>query len=101
MGYYFYDMGLEYDKAVMIDNYFTMFGYAVRQTKVPNVRQAGVTLRPHWNYIQTEACIIHPATGKGLPSDDEEKIQEIYNNGITFWTNANEVGDYSLDNRPT
>lgn len=101
IGFKFYDMGVESDKAKVIDGYFSMFGYAVKQVKVPNVRASGVTLRPHWNYIKTTACIIHSANGTGLPAEDEETISNIYDNGITFWTNASEVGNYSLDNSPT
>ena len=101
IGFKFYDMGVEKDKAKVIDDYFSMFGYAVKQVKVPNVRASGVTLRPHWNYVKTTACIIHSATGKGLPAEDEETISNIYDKGITFWTNASEVGNYELDNSPT
>ena len=100
IGYKFYDMGVEYEKAKVIDNYFSMYGYAIKQTKVPNVRASGVTLRPHWNYVKTSNCIIHPSTGKGLPSEDEKLIAKIYDNGITFWTYLSEVGDYSLNNAP-
>lgn len=100
IGFKFYDMGVERDKAKVIDGYFSMFGYAVKQVKVPNVRASGVTLRPHWNYVKTTACIIHPVSGKGLPTEDEEAISNIYDNGITFWTNANEVGNYNLNNSP-
>lgn len=100
IGFKFYDMGVEKDKAKVIDDYFSMFGYAIKQTKVPNVRISGAKLRPHWNYIKTTACIIHAATDKGLPADDEDSIARIYDNGITFWTNANEIGNYSLDNSP-
>lgn len=101
IGFKFYDMGVEKDKAKVIDDYFSMFGYAVKQVKVPNVRASDVTLRPHWNYVKTTACIIHSASGKGLPAEDEETISNIYDNGITFWTNASEVGNYALDNSPT
>lgn len=100
IGFKFYDMGVEKDKAKVIDNYFSMFGYAIKQTKIPNVRITNAKLRPHWNYIKTVACIIHAATDKGLPADDEDMIARIYDNGITFWTNATEVGNYSLDNSP-
>lgn len=100
IGFKFYDMCVERDKAKVIDSYFTMFGYAVKQVKVPNVRQSGVTLRPHWNYVKTSACVIHPATGSGLPADDEDAIAGIYDNGITFWTSASEVGNYTLNNAP-
>ncbi len=101
IGFKFYDMGVEKDKAKVIDGYFSMFGYAVKQVKIPNVRASDVTLRPHWNYIKTTACIIHAVSGKGLPAEDEEAISSIYDNGITFWTHPTEVGNYSLDNSPT
>ncbi|MBO7697013.1 MAG: hypothetical protein J6T10_30655 [Methanobrevibacter sp.] len=101
IGYKFYDMGLPAEKAQVIDNYFDMFGYAIKSIKVPNVKSGNVTLRPHWNYIKTGTCIIHAETNKGLPSDDEEKIAKIYNNGITFWLNISEIGDYRLNNAPT
>lgn len=75
--------------AKMIDDYFTMFGYSCHRCKVPN-RSA----RPHWNYVKTIGATI---TGS-VPADDMKKICEIYDHGITFWKNGNEVGDYSLDN---
>lgn len=75
--------------ARMIDDYFTMFGYAIRRVKKPNRSS-----RPHWNYVKTQGATI---TGS-VPSDDMRKICEIYNRGITFWKNGDEVGDYSLDN---
>lgn len=75
--------------ARMIDDYFTMFGYATRRCKKPNRNS-----RPHWNYIKTVGCTI---TGS-VPADDLKKICSIYDNGITFWKNGSEVGDYSLDN---
>lgn len=100
VGYTFYDMGLEYSTARSIDNYFTMFGYAIRQVKYPNVRVAPNRIRPHWNYIETKGCIIHPANGTGLPADAESHIASIYDKGITFWKDLNEVGNYNLDNSP-
>lgn len=75
--------------ARMIDDYFTMFGYAIKRVKVPNRNS-----RPHWNYVKTVGCTL---TGS-IPSDDMKKICNIYNNGITFWKNGSEVGQYNLDN---
>ena len=89
--------------AKIIDDYFTMFGYATRRVKYPYVRQYSKdSLRPHWNFIKTQGCIIHNSRtlGKGLPAEAEAQISKIYDNGITFWMNGNEVGDYSLDNSP-
>lgn len=73
----------------MIDDYFTMFGYAIKRVKVPNRNS-----RPHWNYVKTIGCTL---TGS-IPSDDMKKICNIYNNGITFWKNGSEIGHYELDN---
>lgn len=78
--------------AKVIDDFFTRFGYAVKRNKVPNRNG-----RPHWNYVKTVGCTI---TGS-IPTDDARRICGIYDNGITFWNNGNEIGDYSLDNSPS
>lgn len=77
------------DYAKMIDDYFTMFGYAVKRVKKPNRNT-----RPHWNYVKTQGATL---TGS-VPADDMRKLCEIYNKGVTFWKNGSEVGNYSLDN---
>lgn len=80
------------DYAKMIDNYFDMYGYHVGDIR-PYYRNA----RPHWTYIKTVGVTI---TGS-VPADDMAKICQIYDNGITWWLNGSEVGNYSLDNRAT
>lgn len=77
------------DFAIVIDNFFSMYGYATNKVKQPNISS-----RSHWNYVKTLGCVV---IGKA-PSDDIKKMCSIYDNGITFWKHANEVGDYSLDN---
>lgn len=78
--------------ARMIDDFFTRYGYAVKRNKVPNRNG-----RPHWNYVKTIGCTI---TGS-IPADDARKICRIYDSGITFWNNGDEIGNYSLDNSPS
>lgn len=73
----------------IIDDFFTMYGYATRRVKVPNR-----AVRPHWTYTKTVGC---NARGN-IPADDMKRICEIYDGGVTFWKNGNEFGDYSLDN---
>ena len=73
----------------IIDDYFTMFGYARHRVKVPNRH-----VRKYWTYTKTIGCDIHGS----VPADDMNKICSIYNNGITFWTNGDNIGNYSLDN---
>ena len=79
--------------AQIIDSYFDRFGYATNITKVPN-RDS----RPHWNYVKTVGFTFDTSAG-GVPCNSAKKIASIYDTGITFWKNANEVGDYTLDNR--
>ena len=80
---------LRRDVAEQIDNYFSVYGYKVNTLKVPTVRN-----RSHWTYIKTVQCTIEG----NMPSDDIANIERIVDNGITFWRNISEVGDYSLDN---
>lgn len=77
--------------ARQIDDFFTVFGYAVNRMKIPAIDN-----RPHWNYVKTNGMVI---TGS-VPAQDEKKICSIYDNGVTFWKNGSEVGNYSLDNSP-
>ena len=88
----FYLMSIKAQFARIIDDYFDRFGYATHKNKVPNR-----SVRPHWTYTKTIGCTV---TGS-LPADDLSSIIKIYDNGITFWKNGSEVGNYSLDNRPT
>ena len=75
--------------ARIIDDYFTRYGYAVNRVKTPSINN-----RPKWTYVKTRGCTI---IGE-MPSDDMQTICSILDKGITFWKNADEVGDYSLNN---
>lgn len=89
-------MCIPYEYARSIDTFFTMFGYACNRVKQPNVC-SGKGLRPHWNYIQTSGCV---ARGS-VPAPDMQVICKIFDSGITFWENGEEIGNYSYDNSPT
>lgn len=80
-------------EAEIIDNYFTVYGYACKKVKVPNIES-----RPRWNYVRTRGCKIIG----NCPTDDIKKICDIFDKGITWWryTNDMEVGNYSGDNAP-
>lgn len=85
----FYNMSIKRGQARIIDDYFSRYGYATRLNKIPNRN-----VRPHWTYCKTVGCTV---TGS-VPSDDIIKICKIYDNGITWWNNGHEVGNYTLDN---
>ena len=91
----------------IVDDYFNMYGYATHRVKVPNRNS-----RPWWNYVKTVGCKIDggfpddvtsviPTPSGGLPADDMKRIEQIYDNGITFWNDPLNIGNYSLDNSPT
>ena len=113
LGYTFYNTTITYDNAKKIDNFFTMFGYAIKQVKVPNIQlkktTSSVALRPYWNYIKNINTIIlstGTSPNRYVNEEVESKLKEIYNNGITYWMikklqqDNKGVGDYSLDNSP-
>ena len=77
--------------AQIIDDFFSVYGYATHRVKVPNRN-----VRPHWTYVKTIDINIE----SNAPADDTKAIASIYDHGITFWRNASEVGNYSLDNSP-
>ena len=75
--------------AKIYDDKFTKYGYRLMKLDTPNR-----TARPHYTYIKTIDCEISGS----LPADTAAKICSIYDNGVTFWRNGNEVGNYSVDN---
>lgn len=90
--FYFDYMCIRSEFAMIIDDYFDMFGYATHKVKVPNR-----TGRPHWNYVKTKGMVLDVANA---PQPYVQKIIDCFNRGITFWHNPSEVGNYYLDNRP-
>lgn len=82
-------MSITKEKAQIIDDYFDRFGYICNRIKIPNTH-----VRQNWTYTKTRECNLYG----NIPEDDAEKIKSIFNNGITFWINHNNVGDYSLPN---
>lgn len=77
------------ERAKQIDAYFDRFGYTVNN--YDNIVQA-ITSRSKWNYIKTADCHINA----NIPDEDLVQIEELFNNGITFWKNPNEVYRYDL-----
>lgn len=84
-----YSQTIKAPYAKIIDDYFTRYGYATKRNKIPN-RNA----RQHWTYTKTLNCTIKGS----IPADSARKICDVYNNGITFWNNPAEIGDYSFSN---
>lgn len=91
-GFILYEKCITKNYAMMIDSYFDMFGYAVKQHGVPNMNA-----RPNWTFVKTIGCNV----GGAIPADDATAIESIFDNGIRFWKNHNNIGNYSLNNAPS
>ena len=103
--FWFKFMGVNNQTAKIIDDYFTMYGYATNRVKVPNIFGGfyhGLKSRPYWNYLKTKDFNFFGS----VPSDDKVKICNIMNKGVTFWKEPlssdilTYVGNYNLDNSP-
>lgn len=88
-GFWCYRRTIKNSFARIIDAYFDRFGYACHEIKVPNIH-----VRRYWTYTKTVGCQI----GGNLPADAVNEIQTIFNNGITFWADPANFGNYSLNN---
>ena len=71
--------------AKIIDDYFTKYGYATKQIKVPNV--SGHTRQ---NYVQVQGAAV-----KGdLPGRVCDEINDIFNRGVHIWHDHASIGDF-------
>lgn len=85
----FYYKCIRKEYAQQIDDYLTMFGYKLNRVQVPNINA-----RPAFTFVKTVGCKV---TG-GMCNEDITYIERIFDNGITFWKDGNEIGNYTLDN---
>lgn len=85
----FYRMSVRSEYAHIIDNYFSMFGYAINRIKTPNI-----TGRKNWNYVKTINCNFDG----DIPQTDLNIIRAMFNNGTTLWHKASTMYDYSQNN---
>lgn len=88
-GLWFFRRTITAKFAKIIDDYFSRYGYATNVIKVPNIH-----VRQNWTYTKTINCEIDG----NLPTESRKEIQKMFNNGITFWSNPTNVGDYTVSN---
>ena len=87
----FYRKSIDAEHARIIDDYFTMYGYKVNRVKTPAIHA-----RENFTYVKTVGCKIQ----SDMCIEDVVKIENIFDHGITFWTNGDRIGDYSQSNNP-
>ena len=73
--------------ARIIDGFFDMYGYKINAVMTPRRK-----VRKHWTYLKTQNAAISGA----INSEDKVHIESILDNGITFWVNGDNIGNYSF-----
>lgn len=73
-----------------IDDYWDLFGYKTNRVKIPNR-----AVRPHWTYCKTQGCTFSGS----VPNEDMGQIRALYDGGIRWWKNGDEIGNFSLNNQ--
>ena len=84
-----YKMSVRSEYAQIIDGFFSMYGYKVNTSKIPNL-----TGRTNWNYVK---CIDVNIEGY-IPQEDLQELKGMFNEGITIWHNPTTFLDYSQNN---
>lgn len=85
LGYRFYKMHVRDDEAKRIDDFFSVYGYAINKVETPNI-----TGRQYWNFIKTRNAEI----SGDMPSSSKAAIGRIFDGGIFFWRNGDQVGNF-------
>lgn len=89
--FFFFQVYPKEEYSEIIDNFFHLYGYAVKKIKVPNIH-----VRKGWTYTKTANAMI---VG-GAPATALQNITNRFNSGIRFWNDGDNIGNYSSNNRP-
>ena len=83
---YFYHCHVRDDEVKRIDDFFSCYGYTIKKVKQPNL-----TGRQYFNFVQTQGAVING----NIPASSKDAIARIFDTGITFWHNGDQVGNYA------
>ena len=88
-GFYFAHKVINESSARLIDSFFDRFGYAIK--KITSISRKN---RKYFTYIKTVGCTLHG----GVPSEDEDLICKLHDNGITYWDSSqtSAIGNFNL-----
>ena len=84
-----YKMSIRKEYAIIIDRYFSAYGYKMNRYKIPNI-----TGRENWNYVKTIGANIEG----DIPEEDMNEIKTMFDSGVTIWHKPSTYLDYSQDN---
>lgn len=76
------------DEAIRIDDFFSTYGYSIKEVKQPIL-----TGRKHWNFLKTKGAVI----GGNMPTSSRKAIADIFDSGIFLWKNGDEIGNFKVE----
>ena len=85
LDFYFFSVHVRKDELIRLDDFLSCYGYAINKVVQPNLHS-----RAYWNFIQTQGAVI----SGDMPSSSKEAIARIFDGGITFWHNGDQIGNY-------
>ena len=85
LDFYFFNVHVRNDELKRIDDFLSTFGYAINKVEQPNI-----TSRQYWNFIQTQGAVVNG----NMPASSKDAIARIFDGGITFWHNGDQIGNY-------
>ena len=88
--YRFFNAHVRKEELVKIDDFLTVYGYSINKVDVPHIHN-----RPYWNFIQTRGCNV---TGE-IPASSLAAINNIFDGGIFFWANGDNIGNFEVGGR--
>lgn len=71
------------------DTFLTKYGYKVLENKTPNINS-----RERFNYLKVSDIYLFG----DLANEQKELIKSIFTNGITFWHDHENIGNYDIEN---
>lgn len=86
--YRFFKLHIRDDEAKRIDDFFSVYGYAINKVDTPHLNN-----RKHWNFIKTKNAQI----SGNMPASSKAALAKIFDGGIFFWRNGNECGNFNVE----
>ena len=84
---YFFHVHIRDDEVKRLDDFLSCYGYQINRVKQP-----ALTGRQYWNFVMTKDCVI----AGDMPASSKEAIARIFDTGITFWHNGDNIGNYAI-----
>lgn len=88
----FFNVHVRKEELTKLDDFFTVYGYAYNKVDNPSI-----TNGRYWTFLKTNGCVV----SGDMPSSSKEALERIFDGGIFFWKNGDNVGNFEVGGRNT